>query len=70
MNRDILWGNNRLFSTEGIDLYSDSMASRPGRVLALLAGAGIAVWWGRLMAHSKKPPPEGRWREVPRDSFS
>jgi hypothetical protein len=25
---------------------------------------GLGVWVGRLMAHSKVPPPEGRWREI------
>ena len=25
---------------------------------------GIGIWIGRLMAHSKVPPPEGRWREI------
>ena len=46
------------------------MAFRKGRVLALIAGAGLAVWWGRLLAHAKVPPPEGRWREVPPDSLT
>ncbi|MDQ4057921.1 MAG: hypothetical protein M3124_02230 [Actinomycetota bacterium] len=31
--------------------------------LALLGGIGL--WWGRQVAHSKKPPPQGRWREIP-----
>ncbi len=26
--------------------------------------AGFGVWVGRLIAHSKMPQPEGRWREV------
>ena len=26
--------------------------------------AGLAAWIGRLMAHSKVPLPEGRWREI------
>ena len=40
------------------------------KALALIAAAGLAVWWGRLMAHSKTPPPEGLWREVSLDDFS
>ncbi|MDQ4145983.1 MAG: hypothetical protein M3198_19995 [Actinomycetota bacterium] len=46
------------------------MASRLARVLAVVAGAGFVVWLGRLKAHAKVPPPEGRWREVPQDVFS
>lgn len=34
------------------------------RLLLLLALAGLGAWLGRLMAHSKVPLPEGRWREV------
>lgn len=30
--------------------------------LAVLGALG--VWWGRQIAHSKKPPPEGRWHEL------
>lgn len=29
--------------------------------LALAAATG---WWLRMIAHSKKPPAEGRWREL------
>jgi hypothetical protein len=34
------------------------------RIVVWLGIAGLAVWWARLMAHAKLPPPEGRWREV------
>ena len=51
-------------------LYSQHMRLRTGKVVALVAGAGLALWWGRLMAHAKVPPPEGRWREVLPDDFS
>ena len=34
------------------------------RWLGVAAGAVLGLWWGRLIAHSKTPPPEGRWREV------
>jgi len=30
---------------------------------AALIGA-IGVWWGRQVAHSKSPPPQGLWREI------
>ncbi|CAN5686260.1 hypothetical protein BH20ACT23_BH20ACT23_12830 [soil metagenome] len=30
---------------------------------AALIGA-IGVWWGRQVAHSKTPPPQGQWREI------
>jgi hypothetical protein len=35
------------------------------RASALLVATGLGLWLGRLIAHSKVPPPEGRWREVP-----
>ncbi len=41
-----------------------------GKILALLGGAGVALWLARLKAHAKVPPPEGRWREVPEDTFT
>lgn len=31
-------------------------------ILVLLAGLG--AWLARLLAHSKVPQPEGRWREI------
>ena len=34
------------------------------RLLFWLLVIGLGVWIGRLMAHSKVPPPEGRWREI------
>jgi hypothetical protein len=36
---------------------------------AALLGA-IAVWWGRQVAHSKTPPPQGRWREISETELS
>jgi hypothetical protein len=35
------------------------------RFAGLLFATGLGVWLGRLIAHSKVPPPEGRWREIP-----
>jgi hypothetical protein len=37
---------------------------RPARLLFVLTLIALGVWIGRLMAHSKIPPPEGRWREI------
>ena len=37
---------------------------RPLRLVALLFLAVLGAWIGRLMAHSKVPQPEGRWREI------
>lgn len=34
------------------------------RLVFWLLVIGLGVWIGRLMAHSKVPPPEGRWREI------
>jgi hypothetical protein len=34
------------------------------RLIGTLAGVGIAAWLGRLLAHAKRPAPEGRWREL------
>ena len=48
--------------------YSERMVRRSGRVVAALVGGALLGWWARLVAHSKTPPPEGRWREyAPRD---
>jgi len=35
----------------------------------LAALAAVGVWWGRLIAHSKDPALEGRWREISDDAF-
>jgi uncharacterized membrane protein YsdA (DUF1294 family) len=38
------------------------------KLLRLLAAALLGVvglWFGRQVAHSKTPPPQGRWREIP-----
>jgi hypothetical protein len=40
------------------------MLARVLRVGGLLVLGALGVWWGRLVAHSKIPPPEGRWREI------
>jgi hypothetical protein len=45
------------------------MLAKGSRVLAFVVLGAVGVWWGRLVAHSKVPPPEGRWREVSEDSL-
>ena len=40
------------------------MLAKLARFLAVGVIGVIALWWGRMMAHSKTPPPEGRWREI------
>ncbi|MDQ3620584.1 MAG: hypothetical protein M3391_10770 [Actinomycetota bacterium] len=45
------------------------MAAKVVRTLVFAALAAVGVWWGRLIAHSKDPAPEGHWREVPDDAF-
>jgi hypothetical protein len=40
------------------------MIGRLGRMAAIVVGAALGAWWVRLIAHSKVPPPEGRWREL------
>jgi hypothetical protein len=40
------------------------MLARGLRTAGLLVLGAFGVWWGRLVAHSKIPPPEGRWREI------
>jgi hypothetical protein len=40
------------------------MASKLVRILILGALGAVAIWWARAVAHSKVPPPEGRWREL------
>lgn len=40
------------------------MIGKLGRIVAILIGAALVAWWGRLITHSKVPPPEGRWREL------
>lgn len=42
-----------------------TMARRYLRAAGLAIGAGVGIWLGRLIAHSKVPPPEGKWREIP-----
>ena len=37
---------------------------KPIKLLITLLLLGLGVWIGRLMAHSKVPQPEGRWREI------
>lgn len=39
------------------------------RFVVMLALAGLGAWIGRLLAHSKVPLPEGRWREVSPDEL-
>jgi len=34
------------------------------RTVGGLAVAAVAGWWLRMLAHSKKPPAEGHWREL------
>jgi hypothetical protein len=46
------------------DVYSDGMFGRLLRVVGLVGLVTVGLWWGRLLAHSKKPRPEGRWREL------
>lgn len=46
------------------------MMAKLGRLLGFM-GLGLAVaWWTRLKAHSKTPPPEGRWREVSEEELA
>lgn len=44
--------------------YSEPMFSRVLRLLGWLILGALITWWSRLRAHSKLPPPEGRWREI------
>ena len=37
---------------------------KPLRLVVTLMLIALGVWVGRLMAHSKVPQPEGRWREI------
>ena len=46
------------------DFYSGSMPSKGIKGIAGVGFAAIATWWLRLLAHSKKPPAEGHWREL------
>lgn len=41
------------------------MVAKLIRFVSLALLGGIGVWWGRQVAHSKTPPPQGRWREIP-----
>ena len=40
------------------------MVAKIARFLGLAVAGAIGIWWGRQIAHSKKPPPQGRWREI------
>jgi hypothetical protein len=40
------------------------MIGRVGRLAVIVLGVALGAWWGRLLAHSKVPPPEGRWSEL------
>ena len=40
------------------------MNIRMSRLAGLAALLILAALWGRVLAHSKLPPPEGRWREI------
>lgn len=42
----------------------NALAVRLARVAGLGALAGMGLWLGRRLAHSKVPPPQGRWHEV------
>ncbi|HET7482166.1 MAG TPA: hypothetical protein VFK89_04830 [Actinomycetota bacterium] len=38
--------------------------AKTSRLFAWAVVLGAATWWARLLAHSKQPEPEGRWREL------
>jgi hypothetical protein len=38
--------------------------------LTLGLAGGLVTWWLRLLAHSKQPPAEGRWKELSLDEPS
>ncbi len=40
------------------------MLAKTVRLLSAVLFGAIGVWWGRQVAHSKTPPPQGRWREI------
>ncbi len=44
--------------------YSEPMLARVVRLAGAALTGAAAVWFARLLAHSKVPPPEGRWREL------
>jgi hypothetical protein len=46
------------------------MLKRAVRVVGVLVAGGLVGWWARLAAHSKVPPPEGRWHEITEDDLS
>ncbi|MDP9067707.1 MAG: hypothetical protein M3N53_05060 [Actinomycetota bacterium] len=37
------------------------------RLMGVAAVGGLAAWWLRLLAHSKRAPAEGRWQELQLD---
>ncbi|MDQ3985016.1 MAG: hypothetical protein M3280_00735 [Actinomycetota bacterium] len=43
------------------------MATRLSRIAVGLTVLAFFLWLGRLLAHAKVPPPEGRWRELDQD---
>ncbi len=46
-----------------------SHAMRVIRIAGVVVLAAFGAWIARLMAHSKVPHPEGRWREIDLDDF-
>jgi hypothetical protein len=46
------------------------MLKRMTRVALFALLGGLAAWWARLLAHSKVPPAEGRWRELSDDDLT
>ena len=41
------------------------MLAKLVRLLSVALIGAVGVWWGRHFAHSKTPPPQGVWREIP-----
>jgi hypothetical protein len=46
------------------------MLKRVTRAVGVVLVGGLVAWWARLFAHSKVPPPEGRWREISEDDLT
>jgi hypothetical protein len=40
------------------------MVAKLIRLIIAAAIGAVGVWWGRQVAHSKTPPPQGTWREI------